>query len=545
MHSSASPRLRSVLAISLVLAACSSSVRAQKEGGVELPPPPLPTRQLPGSDLPTPDLPASPAPARRLDPGLQPNFVLILADDMAWDDLGAFGNKSVRTPNLDRLAAEGMAFEQAFLTTSSCSPSRASILTGRYPHQTDAEQLHWPVPESQLTFVQQLRTAGYWTAAAGKWHLGEAMRDRFDVVREVDTSGFQLPANAAANADAGFVETSSGVARSGCSEWVPLLRDRPTDKPFFLWLAAVDPHRPYDEGIIENPHSPEDVVLPPYHPDTPLVRRDYARYYDEITRLDRFIGAVLDELTEQVVVENTLVMFLSDNGRPFPRDKTTLYDSGIRTPLIIRWPAVVEAGSRCTQLVSSVDIASTFLGIAGIKPGPRFVGKDFTPLLKGEDVEIRDAIFAEKNWHDYEDRSRAVRDKKFKYIANHYNDLPGTPPADAARSDTFREMQRLLREGTLPDIQSTCFVAPRPAEELYELTKDPFELHNLAADPAYRDTLDRLRVEYQQWQRLTKVRRPAWRTPDEFDRKTGAPTPARIRPRWSKAKMIREGVLAP
>ena len=128
-----------------------------------------------------------------------PNIVVILADDMAWDDLGAFGNKNVRTPNLDRLAAEGMTFEQAFLTISSCSPSRASILTGRYPHETDAEELHWPIPKSQITFTQRLKGAGYWVGSAGKWHLGDAMRDRFTVVREVDTSGFQLPANAGAD----------------------------------------------------------------------------------------------------------------------------------------------------------------------------------------------------------------------------------------------------------------------------------------------------------------------------------------------------------
>jgi arylsulfatase A-like enzyme len=172
-------------------------------------------------------------------------------------------------------------------------------------------------------------------------------------------------------------------------------------------------------------------------------------------------------------------------------------------------------------------------------------GKDFSPLLKGEDVEIRDAVFAEKNWHDYEDRSRAVRDRQFKYIINHYSDLPGTPPADAVRSDTFLEIQRLREEGALTNAQSSCFVAPRPREELYDLAADPYELTTLAADPAHLDTLQRLRAEYEAWQRRTGDALPARRTPDEFDRLTGAPTPARIRPRWSKARMIEEGVLPP
>ncbi|MED5419444.1 MAG: heparan N-sulfatase, partial [Verrucomicrobiota bacterium] len=142
-------------------------------------------------------------------------------------------------------------------------------------------------------------------------------------------------------------------------------------------------------------------------------------------------------------------------------------------------------------------------------------------------------------------RSRAVRDRRYKYIINHYPDLPATPPADAARSDTFKEMQRLRAEEQLPDVQSTCFRAPRPREELYDLTTDPHELNDLARDPAHQDTLERLRAEYKQWRLRTREQIPRLRTPDEFDRVTGKPTPARIRPRWSKAKMIEEGVLLP
>ena len=492
---------------------------------------------VPGAFLPAQDHPAK--------EDNRPNFVVILADDMAWDDLGPFGNKKVNTPNLNRLASEGMCFDQAFLTISSCSPSRASILTGRYPHQTNAEQLHWPIPDSQSIFPQRLKQAGYFVGAAGKWHLGDAMRERFTVVREVDTSGFQLPTNAGANAGGKFVETATGDARSGCSDWVPLLQERDPGKPFFVWLAAVDPHRPYDKQISQQPHRPEDVVLPPYHPDTPLVRQDYARYYDEITRLDRFVGAVLQELTAQKAADNTIVIFLSDNGRPFPRDKTTLYDSGIRTPLIIRWPGTVKPGTRCNQLVSTIDLATTILALANIPVNRNYMGKNFTTLLEGKNLEIRDAIFAEKNWHDYEDRSRAVRDRRYKYIINYYSDLPGTPPADAARSDTFREMQRLRAEGNLPALQSTCFTAPRPREELYDLATDPHELNNLARDPTHQDTLERLRAEHRQWRIRTGEKTPRLRTPDEFDRVTGTPTPARIRPRWSKAKMIKEGVLLP
>jgi arylsulfatase A-like enzyme len=188
----------------------------------------------------------------------RPNIVLIIADDMAWDDCGAYGNRAIRTPHIDRLAREGMRFDRAFVTASSCSPSRSSIITGRYPHNADAEELHWPLPAEQVTFVEKLKARGYWTAAAGTWHLGNAIKARFDVVREADPAGFQL--GTGTEAKARMTAQGSGAAQSGCDQWVPALRDRPRDKLFFLWLAALDPHRDYEPGAVPEPHRPEDVV---------------------------------------------------------------------------------------------------------------------------------------------------------------------------------------------------------------------------------------------------------------------------------------------
>ncbi len=472
----------------------------------------------------------------------QPNLVLIIADDMAWDDLGCYGHPAIQTPNIDKLAKEGMRFTRAFLTASSCSPSRASLITGRYPHSTGAEQLHWPLPPEQETVSELLREAGYWTGAAGKWHLGDAVRGRFDEVREVDESGFQLPAGDTAGK---FVETGVGDEKSGCHEWVPLLRDRPKDKPFFLWLAALDPHRPYDEGILEAPHRPEDVRVAPYHLDTPEVRHDYTLYYDEITRLDRFVGLVMEELEAQGIAEETLVLFISDNGRPFPRDKTSVYDSGIRTPWIVRWPGQVEAGSVCESLVSSVDIAPSFLELAGAPRAKTMEGVSFLPLLDDPTASIRECAFAEKNWHDYEDHSRAVRGMRFKYIRNYFNDLPGTPPADAVRGDTFQTMLKLEEEGKLTEAQRMFIVAPRPKEELFDAEADPHEILNLAGDPKHADVLEELRAALANWEKETGDRVPELRTADEFDRITGNPTDARVRPRPSKAEMVAKGLTAP
>jgi N-sulfoglucosamine sulfohydrolase len=464
-------------------------------------------------------------------PQTRPNFILLIADDLAWDDLGAYGNDRVRTPHLDRLAREGMRFDRAFVTASSCSPSRASIITGRYPHATGAKELHWPLPDDQVTFIEKLCAAGYWTAAAGKWHLGESAKKRFDVVHEADPAGFQLPTGK----EAGAAKMVTEKDESGCAQWVPTLRQRPKDKPFFLWLAALDPHRDYEPNIIPQPHQPEDVRVPPYLPDAPDTRRDLALYYDEITRLDSFVGRVLDELAAQGVADNTLVVFLSDNGMAFPRAKTTVLDSGIKTPLLARWPAKVKPGTTCGSLVSTVDLAPTFLELAGLEPLPSFQGISFVKLLARPTATTRDHIFAEHNWHDYAAHERAVRDTRFKYIRNHRPELNRQPPADAVRSLTFAELKRLRDAGKLTPAQAEVFTKPRPAEELYDTQNDPHELVNLANDPGHARELQRLRAALDRWSTETGDAPPKVHNGDEFDRETGAPLANRVRPRLPRS----------
>ncbi len=463
----------------------------------------------------------------------RPNIVLMIADDMAWNDCLVYGHPTIQTPNLARLASEGLTFDRAFLTTSSCSPSRASIITGRYPHAADAEELHWPVPAEQVTFVEALKAAGYHTAAAGKWHLGNALKERFDEVRGADPSGFQLPTGPDAG-NALLAIEGDGARQSGCGQWIPTLRERPRDKPFFLWLAAVDPHRDYRDGIIPEPHRPEDAIVPPFLPNTPEVRRDLARYYDEIGRLDAFVGLVLDELDAQGIADNTLVIFISDNGRPFPRCKTTIYDSGVKTPMIARWPQRITPETRTGALVSTVDFAPTLLSLAGLEPLDSFQGVDFSPIFDDPQARVRDAVYSERNWHDYAARARAVRTERFRYIRNEDQDFPLTPPADAVRSPTFREMLRLRDLGQLTLAQRDCFLTDRPFEELYDLETDPYELHNIVGDPRYARVLEDLRDQLDAWKRRTDdVERPL--SPDEFNRETGEPLPNRVRPRPSKA----------
>jgi arylsulfatase A-like enzyme len=381
--------------------------------------------------------------------------------------------------------------------------------------------------------VEKLKEAGYWTAAAGKWHLGDEVKDRFDEVISGDPAAFQLPAGATAEETQMVAKTD----KSGCGAWVGTLRNRPAKRPFFLWLAAFDPHRAYESNTIPQPHKPEDVLIPPYIPDTPATRSDFALYYDEISRLDSYIGLVMAELQKQGVADNTMILFFSDNGRPFPRDKTTLYDSGIKTPWIVRWPALVGKGSTSKRLVSSVDIAPTILELAGIVSLDSFEGTSFVSLLRDPEAKIRDTIFAEDHWHDYEDQTRAVRSERFKYIRNFYPDLPNTPPADAGRSVTFKTMRKLYQAGKLLPQQMGCFTTPRPHEELYDTESDPHEMSNLVNDPQYQTLLETMRQQLHTWQSETGDKIPDVRTPDEFDRQTGAPLPVRKRPRPSKKEM--------
>jgi N-sulfoglucosamine sulfohydrolase len=232
----------------------------------------------------------------------RPNFVIFIADDLAWEDSGAYGHPTIRTPHIDSMARDGMRFDRAYLTCSSCSPSRCSILTGRYPHSTGGGELHLPLPASQTMVTKPLQEAGYWTAAVGKWHLGEAVASQVD---------YRQPSQP---------ETMGET-------WVTALQDRPRDKPFFLWAAHSDPHRDYEPGAIDPPHDPADVVVPSFLPDAPEVRADLALYYDEISRFDQHIGLVLAELQKQDIAQNTLVLVISDNGRPFPRSSHAFHRS--------------------------------------------------------------------------------------------------------------------------------------------------------------------------------------------------------------------------
>ena len=287
----------------------------------------------------------------------RPNFVILIADDLGWNDLGAYGNRDVYTPRIDQLARQGLQFNQAFLTASSCSASRASILTGRYPHSNGLVHLHQALPADQRTVAIDLREAGYYTAAAGKWHLGAHAKVHFDRV-------------------------VGDQHEDGARYWLDVLRNRPRGRPFFLWLASRDPHRPNDGGEEFREHYRMPLQLPQGFVDGPGVQQELLSYYLEVSRFDQDVGRVIDELQRQGVLDTTLVIVMSDNGRPFHRAKLTLYDDGIKTPLIMAWPEGIPTPGEYRHLVSSIDLAPTLLELARVEVPQSVQGRSLVPVLQ-------------------------------------------------------------------------------------------------------------------------------------------------------------------
>ena len=434
-------------------------------------------------------------------PQTSPNIVFIIADDVSWNDIGCYGNEVVKTPNIDRLAQEGLRFTNTFLTASSCSPSRCSIISGRYPHSNGAAELHTDLPESEIPFPLLLKKNGYYTAQAGKWHMGPATHRAFD--RYTDGNGYD-------NGDGGE------------DNWVRFLKERPEDQPFFFWLASYDAHRPWGADTFKITHEPARINIPVYFTDTPETRQDMTSYYNEIARFDYHIGKVKDELKKQGVLDNTVIIVIADNGRPFPRCKTRVYDSGMKTPFIVSWPkGIKNRGATVTNLVSAVDIAPAILELAGITPPASYQGVSFTPALKNPLAAGRTAVFSEHNWHDYEAHERMVRTKDFLYVLNARPNLSNGGPADSKRSATQQALNALRDGGRLTAAQTDVFVIPRPAEELFNLKNDPQQLINVASLPEYQGKLEEMRNLLTNWQKDTGDTTPDDLTPDWYDRETG------------------------
>lgn len=428
-----------------------------------------------------------------------PNIIIFIADDVSWNDFGCYGNNVVQTPNIDQLASNGLRFNNAILTASSCSPSRISIMTGRYPHNTGAAELHTEPKMDFESIGSMLRNNGYYTGQAGKWHMGDLLRKGFHKIYE------KLEENGAGGED----------------KWIPSLGERDRDKPFFFWFAAYDAHRDWGENEFSGTHDPKKIGVPPTLVDNDRTRKDLADYYDEIARFDYHIGKVVEELKVQGVFDNTLIFILADNGRPFPRDKTRMYDSGMKTPFIAHWPKGIAKGGVSNSLVSSIDLAPTILDACKVEPPKSFQGKSFGRLFSEPGRKFRKYAFAEHNWHDHEAHERMARTTDFIYILNSRPDLQNQGPADALNSDSFKSLLEGRDKNNLTLAQSDIFLSPRPKEELYFVTGDALQINNVIGNRKYRSMERKLKNVLRKWMEDTGDNIPGNLTKDWYTRDSG------------------------
>lgn len=416
----------------------------------------------------------------------RPNILIFIADD-AGMDFGCYGNRSIKTPNIDRLANEGILFKNAFVTSPQSSPSRTSMMTGSFAHTIGTEDLHAPLVEGTKMMPFYFAKAGYHTACMLKTHWGPEGDKQFDRM---------VPG--------GYLPDQGDLTEETYHNYSTFL-DESEDNPFFLWIGFRDPHRPYNRDACPRKNNPKEIVVPPYLVDNAITRRDLADYHDEISRMDENIGKMISILEKKEKLDNTIIIFLSDNGKPFPRSKGTLYDSGIQTPLIFMWKGKIMPGTTHENgLISSVDLAPTLLSLAGISLPQNIYGKSFHEIVFDHTKRGRDYIFAERNWHDTDEYIRCIRSEKYKLIYNAYYEFPHGTTADLKSSPSWHELKKQKDEGLLTKKQLQIFMAPRPVIELYDLQNDPCELNNIADIQEYtlkRSAMFNLLV---QWQKETK-----------------------------------------
>jgi arylsulfatase A-like enzyme len=439
-------------------------------------------------------------------PRPRPNVLFVMSDDHSAAHVGAYGNTDIKTPNLDAFAKEGMLFKRAYVASPQCVPSRAALMTGRSPVAIQMTRFSAPLAEEYKTWLELLRASGYYTGVAGRtFHLdgaenGPASKAVFDA-HELQTFKRRLD----------YVN-QSGLPAQALTQYREFLAQA-KGKPFALQLCFNDPHRPLDENAIPFPHDPNRLKLPPHYPDTPAVRQDFARYYDEISRFDGNFKAVLDELNARGLSDNTIVVFQGDNGAAQFRGKGTLYEYGVNVPLIIRWPGQVKAGATTSELISGEDLAPTLLEACGLKPLKEMTGRSFLKLLRSEATyAARQYVFAERGAHGSGlpngtapfDLGRVVIGKRYKLIYNALWQLP-YQPVDFAGQPFWKELQQMNKEGKLSALHARLLFSPtRPMFELFDLEADPHEFTNLIGKSEHSAIEKELKTKLQEWMILER-----------------------------------------
>lgn len=432
------------------------------------------------------------------------NVLVITTDDMSADSVGAFGCKLAgTTPHMDQLAKEGLRFRYAHVQVGNCMPSRNVMWSGRYPHNNRVEGFYEIKDPGYPVLADLMKGAGYFTAIRGKVpHSTPYSPYGWDLVLDTLPSGATHPKDAASYG----ASTRHGIQSA-----------KAAGKPFCLIVNIMDPHKPfYAEGrdgeTVDDPHkptrvfSPEEVPIPGYLFDDPVVRKELAHYYSSVRRADDSVGAVMTALKESGEEERTVVMFLSDHGMPLPFVKTQLYHHSTHTPLVIRWPGVTRAGASDERhMVSAVDFLPTILEITGVSLPAGLDGRSFAPLLKGETQADREMVVKEYNENSggSRDPMRAIQTKQFLYIYNPWSSGKRIMQTATTGTSTYRRMREL--SATDPKLAERHKLYQfRVVEELYDVEHDPDCLKNLVNDPAYSSQRDQLRQDLDKWMVKTK-----------------------------------------
>lgn len=407
-----------------------------------------------------------------------PNIVVYISDDHTLRDSSVYGAKDISTPHLDRLAAAGLTFDYAFAASPSCAPSRGAMLTGLMPARNGAEPNHSAPRADIKKLPAYLQELGYEVVAFGKvGHYNQTADYGFD---HCEHTGYH-----------------EDIAIPAALEW---LRNRTSRKPLCLFIGSNWPHVPWPQTA--EGHDPRSLTIPDHHVDTPATRRFRGKYYAAIGRMDADLGLIY-QLAQDKFSTNLFFLHFSDQGAQWPFGKWCLYDDGIRTPMIAVWPGHIAPGTRTSAMVSLIDVLPTLVAVAG-GPAPETIeGRSFAPVLLGQTNRFRSCIFAthsgDGNMNVYP--SRCVRDERWKYILNlhpefkftsHVTEVAGEDGnywnswVQAARSNSTAA--RLVRR-----------YQERPREELYDISKDPLETHNLAQDPGSAAPLAKLRGLLADW----------------------------------------------
>ncbi|TWU51727.1 sulfatase family protein [Rubripirellula reticaptiva] len=407
----------------------------------------------------------------------QPDIVVYLADDLSAADVSSYGGTSIKTPAIDQLAAEGMSFDCAFVASPSCAVSRAALLTGLMPARNGAEENHSYPREDVLRLPKLLGELGYETAAFGKVaHLRSAPDYHFDT--------FDLKQD---------ISDLRGTVKE-------FLENRTDKRPLALFVGVSDPHVPWPS---ESTIDPQSTVMPPQLLDTPRTRVQRSRYLQEVKNLDAYL-AELRELTNKHLSEDKQFVFSSDHGAQFPFGKWTLYDEGIRVPLIVSRPGKIKAGSRSDAMVSWIDILPTMIDIGGGNVPENLDGRSFAAVLRGETETHRDRIFTTHSgdllMNVY--LSRSVRTDRYKLIWNPHPEFAFTSYIDLLLRETSGDYFKEWMTAAKTDPHAADVLARyygRPQYELFDLELDPHELNNLAGRPELASVQQELSSELKQW----------------------------------------------